>query len=262
MKLKLYQVDAFAEKIFSGNPAAVCLLKSWLPGELLQKIAEENNLAETAFLVQKDDFFEIRWFTPRVEVDLCGHATLASAYILYECEGYKGTAIEFFSPRSGKLIVTRLKDQLMLDFPVDEITPVAISPGIAACFSPPPVEILKGKTDLVAVLENEEQVRSFIPDQERISALGGRGLIITAPGNDVDFVSRFFAPRVGINEDPVTGSAHTTLTPYWSKRSGKETMKAIQLSERKGHLECTLSGERVLISGKARLYMEGWIYTE
>jgi PhzF family phenazine biosynthesis protein len=262
MKQKIYQVDAFTDKVFSGNPAAVCPLNEWLSDAVLQNIAMENNLAETAFYKKKNDLYEIRWFTPTVEVDLCGHATLAAAFVLFNLEGHSGDTIIFNSPRSGRLTVTRKGDLLTLDFPTDQFERIELFPGLIAGFNIQPVEALKGKTDYVLVFENEEQIRTMIPNFEKIARVGGRGIIITAAGKDVDFVSRFFAPQSGINEDPVTGSAHTTLTPYWSRKLNKKELSAIQLSERKGYLQCKDLGERTEISGQAKLYLSGEIFIQ
>lgn len=262
MKYKLYQVDAFTDKLFGGNPAAVCPLAEWLNDAILQKIAMENNLAETVFYVKQDDRYEIRWFTPTVEVDLCGHATLAAAFVLFHCEGYRGESIHFYSPRSGNLHVSRSSDRLTLDFPVDEFHSIPVSGEIVGCFDKQPIEAYKGKTDYMLVYEKESDIRDISPKFEAIAALNARGVIITAKGEDVDFVSRFFAPQSGISEDPVTGSAHTTLTPYWSEKLDKTEMTAIQLSERKGYLQCKMLGNRVEISGQAKLYLAGEIYIE
>jgi PhzF family phenazine biosynthesis protein len=259
MKIKLYQVDAFTDRIFSGNPAAVCPLHRWLRDEVLQNIAMENNLAETAFYVKNEEVFEIRWFTPAVEVDLCGHATLAAAHVLFNYENYNSDEIEFNSPRSGKLVVTKNDDMLTLNFPADTYNKVPLSTELTACFDIPAVEAYKGKTDYMLVFDSQEQIENVTPHLDRIAKIPARGIIITAMGSEVDFVSRFFAPQSGINEDPVTGSAHTTLTPYWYTRTGKSEMSAIQLSSRKGYLTCTYLDDRIAISGQARLYLEGEI---
>lgn len=261
-KYKLYQVDAFTDKLFMGNPAAVCPLSEWIDDEIMQKIAMENNLAETAFIVKRDEQYEIRWFTPKVEVDLCGHATLASAFVLFNYENHQGDCIEFFSPRSGALNVRRDDKGLTLDFPIDEYYNITISEDILSCFDKKPIEAYKGKTDYMLVFENEADIINIKPQFEFITKLKGRGVIITAKGENIDFVSRFFAPQSGIIEDPVTGSAHTTLTPYWTKKLNKENLSAVQLSERKGYLQCKLSGDRVEISGQARLYLKGDINIE
>ena len=222
----------------------------------------ENNLAETAFIVKRDEQYEIRWFTPKVEVDLCGHATLASAFVLFNYENHQGDCIEFFSPRSGALNVRRDDKDLTLDFPIDEYYNITISEDILSCFDKKPIEAYKGKTDYMLVFENEADIINIKPQFEFITKLKGRGVIITAKGENIDFVSRFFAPQSGIIEDPVTGSAHTTLTPYWTKKLNKENLSAVQLSERKGYLQCKLSGDRVEISGQARLYLKGDINIE
>jgi len=262
MKLKLYQVDAFTDKVFSGNPAAVCPLDSWLGDDLLQNIAMENNLAETAFYVNNGDEYEIRWFTPTIEVDLCGHATLASAYVLFNYQGYTGKTVKFRSRKRGVLSVERDADLLKLNFPSDTLRRIDISSELKACVDKTPVEAYKGKTDFMLVFERERDIRELTPLFDQISILPGRGLIVTAPGDEVDFVSRFFAPQSGINEDPVTGSAHTTLIPYWSKRLDKIDLTAMQLSRRVGHLKCKFLNERVEMSGKGKEYLVGEIFVE
>ena len=259
MNIRIYQVDAFAEKIFAGNPAAVCPLSEWLPDDMMQNIAMENNLAETAFFVRKGDRYEIRWFTPAVEVDLCGHATLASAYVLFNHENHKEDKITFFSHRSGVLTVTSDEQLLTLDFPVDTLKQINILDEHWAGIGIKPKELYRGKTDLMMVFENESQIKSLKPDFRLVNRLECRGVIATAKGDHVDFVSRFFAPQSGIDEDPVTGSAHTSLTPYWSKKLGKRTLNAVQLSRRRGILTCTNNGDRVFISGQGRLYLKGEI---
>ncbi|MFL5754384.1 MAG: PhzF family phenazine biosynthesis protein [Bacteroidia bacterium] len=258
MKLRMYQVDAFTEKLFGGNPAAVVPLTTWLSDELLQNIAMENNLAETAFYVKKENIFHIRWFTPIVEVDLCGHATLATAHVLFNHENHTGKEI-LFDSRSGELKVSRNEGLLTLDFPEDIFHEVELSDELCSGFNFRPVKAFKGKTDYMLVFENETQIRNIRPDYSAISKMGGRGVIATAKGDTVDFVSRFFAPQSGINEDPVTGSAHTTLTPYWAEFIDKTELTATQLSPRQGQLVCKLSGDRILISGKARTFLKGEI---
>ncbi|HEY5746873.1 MAG TPA: PhzF family phenazine biosynthesis protein [Chryseolinea sp.] len=262
MNLKLYQIDAFTDKVFGGNPAAVCPLQQWLPDGLMQKIAMENNLAETAFIVQEKDRYAIRWFTPTLEVDLCGHATLASAYVLFHYEGHTGDEILFHSPRSGPLKAIRKGALITLDFPVDVYEPVTLTPQLTEGLSILPREAFKGKTDFMLVFDSEEQVRNVRPDFQKIATLPGRGVIVTAKGDTVDFVSRFFAPQAGVNEDPVTGSAHTTLTPYWAGKLGKTTLTARQLSARQGDLQCRLAGHRVEIGGFAKPYLIGQIDVE
>jgi PhzF family phenazine biosynthesis protein len=260
MSTKLYQVDAFTDQIFTGNPAAICPLQKWIPADVMQKIAMENNLAETAFYVKKDNAFEIRWFTPTIEVDLCGHATLATAHVLFEHEGHNGNEIEFYSSRSGKLKVYKNDDFLTLDFPMDKYEHVGLTPKLIAGFSIEPLEAYKGKTDYMLIFANESEIKNLEPDIAAITAVDDcRGIIVTAEGDDVDFVSRFFGPQSGINEDPVTGSAHTTLTPYWSGKLGKEELTAMQLSSRRGYLKCKCVGNRVHISGQAVTYMIGEI---
>lgn len=255
-KIKLYQVDAFANELFTGNPAAVCILKQWESNHLMQSIAAENNLAETAFVVPSHNRYEIRWFTPTVEVDLCGHATLASAYVLLNCYGLNTPEL-IFDSKSGPLKVTRQNDVYFLDFPSDVLTGSDLHNQIKACTGFMPVEVYKGKSDYIAVLSNESDVRSVEPFISEILKLDSRGLIITAKGQEVDFVSRFFGPQVGINEDPVTGSAHTSLIPLWSQKLGIIDMTARQLSTRGGELICKYLGDRCLIGGKAKLYLTG-----
>jgi PhzF family phenazine biosynthesis protein len=258
MTLKIYQVDAFTDHIFGGNPASVCPLDEWISDSLMQRIALENNQAETVFYVKKGKAFEIRWFTPSVEVDLCGHATLAAAHVLFVHDDYKGPTINFVSHKSGPLSVDRADGLLTLNFPADIIEEVPVSSKLYAGLSKKPVEAFKGKTDYMLVYEHQSDIEKMIPDFARIATLHEcRGLIITAPGEASDFVSRFFAPQSGINEDPVTGSAHTSLTPYWSKRLGKSKLTAIQLSGRRGDVWCEMSNDRVLISGNAKTYMTG-----
>jgi PhzF family phenazine biosynthesis protein len=259
--MKIYQVDAFAKALFQGNPAAVVPLEKWLPDPLMQQIAMENNLAETAFFVKEGgdkegEDFRIRWFTPSTEVDLCGHATLASAFVLYHHEGYTGDSIRFHS-RSGLLTVTRRGELLSLNFPADFVTEVELSPELMAGLEPKPVGAFKGKTDYMLIFERERDIRDLRVDLSSLSRIPARGIIVTAPGDEADMVSRFFAPQSGIDEDPVTGSAHTTLTPYWAGRLGKNKLTAIQLSARKGWLECELFGDRVLITGQARAFLKG-----
>ncbi|HXS37321.1 MAG TPA: PhzF family phenazine biosynthesis protein [Flavipsychrobacter sp.] len=256
MQIKIYQVDAFANKVFSGNPAAVCPLSKWLDDSTMQKIAMENNLAETAFYVKEGNGFRIRWFTPATEVDLCGHATLATAFVIFNYENYSDSEINFVS-RSGILNVRKQYDLFTMNFPTDVYNHVDLSPELTKGFNVKPVEAYKGKTDFMLVFENEAQIKNMKPDFQSIEKLPCRGIIITAKGEKIDFVSRFFAPQSGINEDPVTGSAHTTLTPYWAQKLGKNELTAIQLSPRIGYLKCKYLGERVEISGNAVLYLVG-----
>lgn len=261
MKQTMYQVDAFASNVFEGNPAAVCVLDSWLPDALMQDIAMENNLSETAFLVKSDAVYEIRWFTPGVEVDLCGHATLASAFVLFSGPESGASEIEFRSARSGPLSVKRESDgQLTLNFPMDTMSLIDPIPQLDQAMGLEALGTLKGKTDIMLVYRSQEDIESLNPNFFLLKNLDVRGVIATAPGNEVDFVSRFFAPQSGVDEDPVTGSAHTSLAPYWAGVLGKNTLKARQLSQRGGALRCQLDGDRVLITGQAQLYMKGEIY--
>ena len=257
---KIYQVDAFTNRIFSGNPAAVCPLDHWLNNDVMQHIAAENNLAETAFFVKEKDGYAIRWFTPTLEVDLCGHATLAAAFVLFNYEGHKDAVIHFHSHKSGALPVSRLEDELTLNFPADRYDKIAVSDTLTNCFTIPPALAFRGKTDFLFVYNNEDEIKNLEPRLEAISKLDARGVIVTAKGNHSDFVSRFFAPQSGVNEDPVTGSAHTTLVPYWAAELGKAELTAIQLSARKGYLKCRYLNDRVEISGECRLYLKGEIF--
>jgi PhzF family phenazine biosynthesis protein len=260
MKLKIYQADAFTNKLFSGNPAAVCPLKEWIDDDIMQKIAMENNLAETAFYVKKEDICELRWFTPTVEVDLCGHATLASAFVLFNFENHMSDIIQFFSHRSGNLTVTKKDNLLTLNFPSDQIKPLEITDDVLACFDLPPKEAYMGKSDLLLIYNSEKEILDLRPEMEKIRKIDVRGIIVSSKGDTTDFVSRFFAPQSGVDEDPVTGSAHTTLTPYWSKKLGKTNLSARQLSKRGGELNCMLLNNRVEISGECKLYLKGEIY--
>ncbi|PIQ20805.1 MAG: isomerase [Cytophagales bacterium CG18_big_fil_WC_8_21_14_2_50_42_9] len=260
MRQKIYQVDAFTDKVFSGNPAAVCPLDHWLSDDILQAVAMENNLAETAFYVKQDNQYQIRWFTPTVEVDLCGHATLAAAFVLFNYENHLNNLVTFYSPRSGTLTVEKQGDFLTLNFPTDTIEPIEITRALTDAFDIKPVLAYKGKTDYLLLYNKEEEIKNITPNFELIGKLPVRGIIISAKGNSVDFVSRFFAPQCGINEDPVTGSAHTTLIPYWAKQLHKTKLTAIQLSSRKGYLSCKYLNDRVEISGQAKLYLTGEIY--
>lgn len=258
-KLKLYQIDAFTDKVFGGNPAAVCVLDAWLDDTMMQQIGAENNLAETAFAVKVGEDYEIRWFTPTVEVDLCGHATLATAYVLFKYYNHPSDTINLHSRNSGLLKVQKQGDTLTLDFPTDTYEAVETPEALVKAFEKAPVETYKGKTDYMLIYASQEDVMGFNPDISLVSSVDARGVIVSAPGNDVDFVSRFFCPEVGITEDPVTGSAHTTLTPYWSQKLGKQQLTAKQLSARQGNLTCEYLGERVKISGKAVTYLIGEI---
>ncbi len=260
MKQKIYHVDAFTNSVFSGNPAAVCPLDEWLSDDILQNISMENNLSETAFYVLQNDQFEIRWFTPTIEVDLCGHATLATAFVLFNHENYRENIIHFHSPRSGALTVSKNGDLLTLNFPTDKYEAIELSHELIACFDQKPQSAFKGKTDYLLVFNTEEEIHKIIPSFDEILKLNARGVIISAKGDKVDFVSRFFAPQTGVNEDPVTGSAHTTLTPYWAQRLGKTELTALQISPRKGYLYCKYLNDRVEISGQGKLYLSGEIF--
>lgn len=258
MTIPIYQVDAFTSKLFGGNPAAVCPLKDWPDDKVLQQIAAENNLSETAFFVKKDDHYFIRWFTPKTEIDLCGHATLASAFVIFNYLQTELSKIIFKTKLKGDLFVSRSGDLISLDFPASKASPCEMPDQLEESLGKRPNEVYKAR-DLMTVFENEETIINLKPDFEKIKQLGYHAIIVTAPGNTSDFVSRFFAPNVGINEDPVTGSAHTTLIPYWAERLEKNTMHAFQLSERKGELFCEYKQDRVIISGKAILYLTGEI---
>jgi len=258
MNLKIFQIDAFTDKIFGGNPAAVCPLHEPIADALMQQIAEENNLSETAFFMPIGDDFSLRWFTPTVEVDLCGHATLATAHVLWQHLGYKNAIISFHT-RSGILQVSKAPDgSYALNFPTDKLRPAPEAlQQIADAIGMMPLEVYKGISDYMAVLGSQAEVESLSPNFALVGKLESRGLIVTAKGDDVDFVSRFFAPQSGIDEDPVTGSAHTTLTPYWSGKIGKTALIATQVSKRKGALQCQNLGERTEIRGQAKTYLVG-----
>lgn len=259
-KIKIYQIDAFTDVLFKGNPAAVCVLNKWLDEETMQNIAAENNLAETAFSVKNNNIYEIRWFTPAIEVDLCGHATLATAFVLFKHYGILSDKINFHSKWSGALSVEKSDNGILtLDFPADTMTEVEPIDELNQAIGKTPVKTLKGKTDFMLVYSNQKEIEEIIPDFGILAKFDGRGVIVTAKGDACDFVSRFFAPQSGINEDPVTGSAHTSLTPYWSKALNKNKLSARQLSKRGGSLICEMSGDRVKISGNAVKYMIGEI---
>ena len=259
MNLPIYQVDAFTDHIFGGNPAAVCPLESWLPDEIMQSIATENNLSETAFIVPQNEDYHIRWFTPVYEVDLCGHATLASAFVIFNHLGFQGEEIIFHS-RSGELRVQKSGEKLVMNFPVDTLSEVPVPEALAQSFNIPPRSAYKGKTDYLLIYPSESYIKNLNPDFTQLRKTEARGVIVTAPGNEVDFVSRFFAPLAGVDEDPVTGSAHTTLTPYWVNKLEKNPLSARQISTRGGVLECRLEGDRVFLTGQAQLYLTGNIY--
>ncbi|MGO8915159.1 MAG: PhzF family phenazine biosynthesis protein [Stellaceae bacterium] len=259
MRLPLYQIDAFTDRRFGGNPAAVVPLEEWLPDAVLQAIAAENNLSETAFLRREGEDYALRWFTPAVEVDLCGHATLASAYAIFRFLEPWREQVEFRTLKAGRLSVARRGDLLAMDFPARPPRPAAAPPGLAEALGKAPEAVLAAR-DILAVYARAEEVEALAPDISALARLDCYAVIATAPGSGgVDFVSRFFAPRQGIPEDPVTGSAHCTLVPSWAERLGKPALSARQLSQRGGALACELKGERVVIAGRCVLYLEGAI---
>ena len=258
MKIKLFQVDAFTKNLFGGNPAAICPLDEWLPDSLLQNIAMENNLAETAFFINSGNGFHIRWFTPNTEVNLCGHATLASAHIIFTEYNFPGNEITFDS-RSGKLTVRKDLNLLTLNFPADILQKVSLSHQLVVALGSTPVEAYRGKEDYLLVYDTQDQIERIRPDFRKLADVEARGIIVTAKGKEYDFVSRFFAPAFAIDEDPVTGSAHTSLTTYWSAKLGKTELTAMQLSKRKGYLLCKNLGSRIEISGEAKSYLRGEI---
>lgn len=258
MQLIIYQVDAFAEKVFSGNPAAVIPLQEWLPDETMQNIASENNLSETAFFIPEGSGFHIRWFTPVSEVDLCGHATLASAHVIFNELDFAEEEIHFQSG-SGILKVKSQEDLMILDFPVSPLNEISMPPDIFNAFEIIPEKCIKGKDDIMLVFESEENIKELKPNFEYLKKMDARGVIATAKSTTFDFVSRFFAPLEGIDEDPVTGSAHTMLIPYWSEKLNKTDLVAGQISARGGILYCKNKSERVQIAGKAVIYLKGTI---
>ncbi len=257
MEITLYQIDAFANNVFEGNPAAICPLEEWLPDKLMQKIAAENNLSETAYFVPEASGYRIRWFTPVHEVKLCGHATLAAAYVIFNILDLEKKHITFFS-KSGILTVSKSNDWLVMDFPSQHPVYCETPEIIKTAFNKKPLECLHNE-DYIVVFGKEEDVITAEPDLSLLSELDLRGVAITSPGNKYDFISRFFAPKYGINEDPVTGSAFTQLIPYWTNKLNKNTMLAKQVSMRGGEVKCEYRTERVGISGKAKLFMTGTI---
>lgn len=260
MQLDIFQVDAFSSETFGGNPAAVCPLDAWLPDATLQRIAAENNVSETAYWVRNGEVFELRWFTPAVEVDLCGHATLAAAWVLFEQLGECRDTLRF-STRSGELRVRREGGRLAMDFPAKQPEAVALPLGLLQALGLQQAEALYRTDDYLVVVEDESIVAGLAPDFAALAAFEVRGVAVTAPGRHMDFVSRWFGPRVGVNEDPVTGSAHTSLATYWSQRLGKRSLSAEQGGARKGQLHCeVLDNDRVIISGHAALYLRGTIF--
>lgn len=260
MKIPIYQVDAFAEEPFTGNPAAVCPLNEWPEDSILQKIAAENNLSETAFFVKSGKEFHLRWFTPVLEIDLCGHATMATAHVLFNHLDYQAGTIHF-NTLSGLLKVSREGDLLSMDFPSWEPLTVEAPKELILGLGSTPESVLKTR-DYIAVFKTESEVRNLDPDFHLLSTLDVIGIIVTAPGDSFDFISRFFAPKAGVNEDPVTGSAHASLTPYWSKTLNKLKLSARQISTRGGNLLCEQKGDRVIIKGNAVTYMQGEIAYE
>ncbi len=257
MEIPYFQVDAFTDRIFGGNPAGVCPLHEWLDDDVLQAIATENNLSETAFFVKAADSYHLRWFTPVSEVDLCGHATLGTAHVLFRHLGHEGDTVRF-TTRSGVLVVRQAGPRLEMDFPSRPGEPVDPPADLIAGLGIQPVKVFRSR-DYMAIYEREEQIHSLRPDHNRLVNLECTGIIVTAPGEAVDFVSRFFAPAEGIPEDPVTGSAHCTLIPYWADRLGRTTLHARQVSARGGELFCRLQGDRVSIAGQAVTFMTGSI---
>ena len=260
LSIPIYQVDAFSDKLFGGNPAAVCPLKEWLPAPQMQKIALENNLAETAFFIPMRKDFEIRWFTPESEVDLCGHATLATAHVLFSHLNFEGDTIHFHTLNAGTLTVSCHDDLYTLNFPSRVPQSCEVPAGlIEALGGKKPVAVLRSR-DYFIVYETEADVLALKPNFAALSRIESLGFVVTAPGDNSDFVSRFFAPSAGIDEDPVTGSAHCNLIPYWAERLGKFKLHAYQVSARRGELWCENKGDRVLMSGKAVTYLKGEIF--
>ncbi len=258
MDIRFYHIDAFTSRVFAGNPAGVCFLEDgWVEDTILRSIAAENNLSETSFLVPAGGHYDLRWFTPKIEVDLCGHGTLASAFAVFEYKDPKADRVEF-ETKSGRLSVERRGDLLLMDFPARPPEPCPPPDQLEEILGISPVGVFRSR-DLMAVYENEDQIRRLKPDLEKMAGLEIFAVIVTAPGKNSDFVSRFFAPRVGIPEDPVTGSAHSTLIPYWAERLGRKELHAFQLSERGGELFCLHRGDRVSIGGKAVTYLSGTI---
>ncbi|HZS52990.1 MAG TPA: PhzF family phenazine biosynthesis protein [Bryobacteraceae bacterium] len=256
-EIPIYQVDAFTSALFSGNPAAICPLKQWLPDDQLQAIAAENNLSETAYFVRDGERYHLRWFTPGCEVDLCGHATLASAYVLFNELGENGDLLRF-QTKSGELLVKRHGDLLALNFPARPPSAVPANAGLVEALSGKPQEVL-GARDYLVRYGTEDEVRALNPNMEALKQIDRFAVIVTARGTDCDFVSRFFAPAKGVPEDPVTGSAHCTLIPYWAEKLGKTTLHARQVGRRGGELFCKLNGDRVEMAGHAALFLRGTI---
>ncbi|MBC7901561.1 MAG: PhzF family phenazine biosynthesis protein [Saprospiraceae bacterium] len=261
MKFEIFQVDAFTSKPFGGNPAAVVPLTEWLPDETMLKIAAENNLSETAFFVKEGEAYHIRWFTPTIEVNLCGHATLASAHVIFNCLNLEESYVKFHSDRSGELAVAKDGDLMILDFPSYPMNAIEQSDELAQAVGKIPLRMWESQGNMVFLLmESESDIRALEPDQAALAKIEFDEVIVMAPGDRSDFVSRMFAPRIGIPEDPVTGAIHCSLIPYWAEQLGKDKLFARQVSERGGELFCELKGDRVRIGGNATLYLKGEIY--
>lgn len=260
MNQKIYQVDAFASNLYEGNPAAVCVLDHWLSDKTMQDIAMENNLAETAFLVKNEDYsYQLRWFTPTIEVDLCGHATLASAHVLFTKYSFDKHQIDFYT-KSGQLIVKKINEsRYLMDFPSDDPIRIVDFDHIAKSMNVSAKACFKGKDDYLLILKDEQSVMDARPDLKAMSDIDSRGILLSAPGKEKDFVSRCFFPNAGVNEDPVTGSAHTLMVPYWAHLLRKNRLYARQISSRGGNIECIYKGDRVALIGEAKTYMEGMI---
>ena len=258
MNIPLFQVDAFTEEKYKGNPAAVCILNKWVKDEQLQKIARENNLSETAFIVKKNDKFELRWFTPTSEIDLCGHATLAAAYVVFNHIESKLNRVKFYT-KSGELVVKKRNSLLTMDFPARPAKYCNYPERLNEAINIKPEEVLKAR-DYLLIYDNEKQIKKINPDFNKLKKLDTVGIIVSSRGEKYDFVSRFFAPSIGVNEDPVTGSSHTTLIPYWAKRLKKSDMIAYQYSKRGGTLYCENHKNRVSIAGNAVIYLKGNIF--
>lgn len=258
MRIRQFQIDAFTDRVFGGNPAAVCPLDAWIDAELMQAIAAENNLSETVFCVREGDGYGIRWFTPKLEIGLAGHPTLAAAWVILNEIDTNAAEVRFRSKAGDKLTVVREADRLIMDFPAVPGTKADMLEVVAEALGSMPESVLKAR-DAMAVFATEADVRALQPDMPKVAEIDVFGVIATAPGADCDFVSRFFAPQAGVPEDPVTGSAHCTLTPYWAERLGKSHLIARQISERGGEIQCEHRGDRVRLGGKAVPFMEGYI---
>lgn len=260
MKIPFYQVDAFAKGLFSGNPAAVCLFEEWPKDELMQQIAAENNLAETAFIVPVSQGYELRWFTPTVEVDLCGHATLASAYIVFEELGHSQSYINFYTKVNGLLRVNRTGNKLAMNFPIDKVIPATPPATLLEALKIKPTETFKGISDYLLIVDDQQIIYQCTPDFQLLSQVDTRGVIISSKSDKFDFISRWFGPQVGVPEDPVTGSAHTTLAAYWSSKLKQKSLIGHQVSKRGGVIYCDVDNDRVVLSGHAILFMKGHIF--